>query len=227
MSRVLASSARAVVDFIARAPQLRALDIFGGCGTCYTAGMIMRLQGTVLERGPDWVLLGIGGIGYRVDVAAVHAAEFSVGQEAVMWTHEAIRDDKHELFGVRTREHLELFWKLIGVSGIGPKAAVKILGLFEVETLRRHVMDGDADFLTAVPGIGKKKAQKIVLELRGSIDFTADNDARRAEATRGELIDALVGMGYQRAEARTLAAGIPEDINRIEDQIKAALTMHA
>lgn len=186
--------------------------------------MIMRLQGTVLERDSDWVLLGIGGIGYRVDVAAVHAAEFSVGQEVVVWTHEAVRDDRHELFGVRSREHLELFWKLIGVSGIGPKAAVKILGLFEVETLRRHVMDGDADFLTAVPGIGKKKAQKIVLELRGSIDFTADNDERRAEATRGELIDALVGMGYQRTEARQLAAGIPEDIVRIEDQIKAALT---
>ena len=187
--------------------------------------MIMRVQGTVLERGPEWVLLHIGGIGYRVDVAATHAVDLRVGDEAVIWTHETVRDDRHELFGVRTREHLELFWKLIAVSGVGPKAAVKILGLFEVDTFCRHVMDGDAEFLTVVPGIGKKKAQKIVLELRGSIDLKADANERRIESTHVDLIEALVGMGYARAQARALAAGIPSDVERIEDQIKAALTM--
>jgi holliday junction DNA helicase RuvA len=183
--------------------------------------MIMRLQGTVIDRGPEWVLVDIGGVGYRVGISSAHVADLPVGDETVLWTHEAIRDDKHELYGVRSKGDLELFWKLIGVNGVGPKAALKILGMFDAKTIRTRVMDGDADFLTAVSGIGMKKAQKIVLELRGSIDF--DDDTTVDPHGAGALVEALVSLGYQKNEARSMADAVPNGLESIEEQLKAAL----
>lgn len=185
--------------------------------------MIMRLQGTVIDRSLDWVLLNVAGVGYRIDVSSAHVAELREGDEAVLWTHEVIRDDKHALFGFRSRDALELFWKLITVNGVGPKAGVKILGMYDVHTIRRQVMAGDAGFLTKVPGVGKKTAQKIVLELRGSIDL--EKEVRKDEIAENnlELVDALVSLGFASQEARTIAAEIPDNIESIEDKIKAAL----
>ncbi len=184
--------------------------------------MIMRIQGIVLDRGPKWVLISINGLGYRVDVASTTVAELPVGEEAVLWTHEVNRDDKRELYGVRSKEDLELFWKLIGVNGVGPKAGLKILGMFDANTIRTRVMEGDAEFLTAVSGIGMKKAQKIVLELRGSIDFE-DEDPSNESGSPGALVEALVSLGYQKGEARSMADAIPVELETIEDQLKAAL----
>ncbi|MBI2476999.1 Holliday junction branch migration protein RuvA, partial [Candidatus Uhrbacteria bacterium] len=99
-------------------------------------------------------------------------------------------------------------------------AAVKILGAFDVDALRHHVMEGDADFLTNVPGIGKKKAQKIVLELRGSIDFEREPGVLPGHV---ELVQALVSLGYERDEAQHMAGAVSPDTQRVEDQIKEAL----
>lgn len=179
----------------------------------------MRLQGIVAERGADWVMVDVGGVGHRVELAATHAAALRPGDEVTLWTHEVVRDDRRELFGVRSRASLELLWQLVSVSGVGPKAAVKILGLFDADTLKRHVMQGDADALTAVPGIGKKKAQTIILHLRGSIDF---DDAGGVGAA-SQLVEALVSLGYQQKEARDMARRVNDQDSSLDEQLKIAL----
>ncbi len=180
--------------------------------------MIMRLQGTVLEHGVDWVLVDVAGVGYRVHAPLSLATAQPIGASIIVWTHEAVREDRRELYGFATQEALELFWKLIEVNGVGPRVAQKILAAGLPEEVKRHVMEGDVTFLTRVPGVGKKTAQKIILELKGvlvdeGVVATGDQD----------LVDVLTGLGYAASEARALAARIPSGLNTIEDKVKAAL----
>lgn len=179
--------------------------------------MIMRLQGTVLDHGLDWVLLDVGGVGYQVHAPLALVASQVAGTVVTIWTHEVVREDKRELYGFASREALELFWKLIEVNGVGPKVAQKILGSGTPEEVKRHVMEGDITFLTRVPGVGKKTAQKIILELKGALvdlaTLTGDRD----------LVEVLTGLGYAVSEARLLASRVPSGLETIEEKVKAAL----
>lgn len=185
--------------------------------------MIMRLQGTVLDGGLDWLLINVGGVGYRVGAALSLSAKYQAGDEAVVWTHEVVRDDTRQLFGFESREALELFWKLIGVNGVGPKVAQKILGTSTPDAIKKHVMDGSVEFLTRVPGVGKKTAQKIVLELKGSLVLD-DEETGEMTSVDEDLIDALTSLGYATNEAKKMADKLPVGLESIEDKIKAVLT---
>ncbi|NQV12048.1 Holliday junction branch migration protein RuvA [Candidatus Uhrbacteria bacterium] len=186
--------------------------------------MIMRLHGTVIDNGVDWMLIDVGGVGYRVDAALALTSQFRKGDEATVWTHEIIRDDKRSIFGFANKDDLELFWKLITVNGVGPKVAQKILGVCPAEEVRRNVAEGSAEFLTKVPGVGKKTAQKIVLELHGSINLDDITDVYAAASIEDkEIIDALTSLGYAPREARDMAASLPEGLKTIEEKIKAVL----
>lgn len=181
----------------------------------------MRLHGTVLDNGLDWMLLDVGGVGYRIGAALSLSAKYRLGDVATIWTHEVVRDDTRQLFGFESKDGLELFWKLIAVNGVGPKVAQKILGASSPTEVRKNVMDGSVEFLTRVPGVGKKTAQKIVLELKGSLVMDEDVPGNGGDQ---ELIDALTSLGYATNEARKMADGLPEELTSIEDKIKAVLT---
>ena len=183
----------------------------------------MRLRGTVLDTNIDWMLIDVQGVGYAVGVSLSLSVRYQLGDEVTIWTHEVIRDDAHQLFGFESRDALELFWKLIAVNGVGPKVAQKILGVSTPEEVRRNVMEGSVDFLTRIPGVGKKTAQKIVLELKGSL--VMDEDATEQTSTNQELIDALMSLGYATQEARSMANGLPEGLVSMEEKLKAALTI--
>ncbi|MBT6254091.1 Holliday junction branch migration protein RuvA [Candidatus Uhrbacteria bacterium] len=186
--------------------------------------MIMRLQGTVVDNGIDWMLIDVGGVGYRVDAALSLTSKFRSGDEATVWTHEIIRDDKRSIFGFEEKKDLELFWKLITVNGVGPKVAQKILGVCPADEVRKNVAEGSADFLTKVPGVGKKTAQKIVLELHGSINLDEITESSIAVSTEDrEIVDALTSLGYAPREAREMAANLPKELTTIEEKIKAVL----
>lgn len=183
----------------------------------------MRLHGTVLDNGLDWMLVDVNGVGYRLGVALSLSAKYQSGDVATVWTHEVVRDDTRQLFGFESKDALELFWKLIAVNGVGPKVAQKILGVSSPAEVRKNVMDGSVEFLTRVPGVGKKTAQKIVLELKGSLVMD-DEETGETTSMDEDLIDALTSLGYATNEAKKMADRLPEGLESIEDKIKAVLT---
>jgi Holliday junction DNA helicase RuvA len=156
--------------------------------------MIALLRGTVAHRGTGFLIVEIGGVGYRVTMP--ETAMNGLSGEVVLFTYEAQREDGRELFGFRTAPELELFSRLISVSGVGPKSGQKIAGAGPVDEVKRRIMTQDVAFLSSVPGIGKKTAQKIVLELAGVLV----EGAEEAEGSE-EAVEALVGLGYSRRQA--------------------------
>ncbi len=176
--------------------------------------MIALLNGTVERREPGAVIVLCGGVGYRVFVP--DAGAFAPGAVITLHTHEAVRADSHELFGFLERERLELFERLIMVSGIGPRSGQKIVASASADRVKAAVLAGDVAFLSSIPGVGKKTAQKIILELKGVL---AEEQA--AGSPEDEALQALVGLGYARAQAAAALEGLPAA--DVEARLRAAL----
>lgn len=179
--------------------------------------MIVKLKGVVSYRGKDFIFLDVGEISYRIVVPEFAMVRFHGGM--TLYTHEVQRDDAHELFGFLDLESLELFWRLINISGVGPRSAQKIVLAGTSGEAREKIMEGDLAFLQSVPGVGKKTAQKIILELKGvlaedTLTTNVDTDA----------VGALIGLGYSRREAELALEGVD---GTTEEKIKAALRMLA
>lgn len=177
--------------------------------------MITTLHGQIKYHGIAFVIIEVGGIGYKVNLPEDRAREL-LG-EVMFYTHEVQRDDQHELFGFLSLEALELFWKLIAVSGVGPKVGQKIVFAGTVEKIREKIMKGDLAFLTDIPGVGKKTAQKIILELKGALV----EDTGRPVGFDIDAVEGLVGLGYTRRQAEDVVAGLEAETT--EDRIRAAL----
>ena len=176
--------------------------------------MMVYIQGRVLSHGVGYVIVETSGIGYKITLPETIARD--VHNEATLYLHEAQRDDGRELFGFFFLEQLELFWKLIAVSGVGPKSGQKIVFSDKVERVKTKIMNGDLAALTEVPGIGKKTAQKIILELKGVLV-----EEPGAVGMDVDAIDALVGLGYTRRDAQAALSGI--DDGDTESRIRLAL----
>jgi Holliday junction DNA helicase RuvA len=174
--------------------------------------MIAWISGNVLRKGGNWLIIESGGLGYRVFAAAAVTLSAKVGESLGLWTHEQQREDGREFYGFSTPDELEFFWKLITVSGVGPKMGLTIVGASNIAAVKKWIDDGNVAALSEIHGVGKKTAQKIVLELKGKL---ADPDAGGDEA-----VDALTSLGYSREEARAALAGID---GTPEEKIKAAL----
>ena len=172
------------------------------------------LQGSVLSHGVGYIIVENNGIGYKITIPESIAHE--VQGTATLYLHEAQRDDGRELFGFASMAQLELFWKLIAVSGVGSKSAQKIVYSDAVDKVKMKIMAGDLAALTDVPGIGKKTAQKIILELKGVLV-----EEPGMSALDGDAIEALVGLGYSRRDAEAALSGIEE--GDTEARIRLAL----
>lgn len=165
--------------------------------------MIDRLRGVVIDKGVDYLVLEVGGIGFKVQVPSSAWEQIVVGEELILHTYLHVRDDAWALYGFLAQEEQQLFMELIGVSGVGPRLGIKILSSASPGEFRRAVINGDLGTLTLIPGIGKKTAQRIVLELgerlkkMGSVgDLEMLPDSPIADA-----LAALMTLGYTRAEA--------------------------
>ncbi|MBI5793857.1 Holliday junction branch migration protein RuvA [Candidatus Uhrbacteria bacterium] len=176
--------------------------------------MMSFIRGSVLHHGVGYLLVECQGLGYKITMPESVAHEF--GGNVQMYLHEVARDDGRELFGFRSVLELEFFWKLISVSGVGPKSAQKIVFSDSVERVKGKIMAGDLSSLTDVPGIGKKTAQKIILELKGALV-----DEPGVASMDADAIEALVGLGYSRRDAQAALSGIQEQTT--DDRIRAAL----
>ncbi len=194
---------------------------------------VARLRGVVEEKGDDWVIVGVGGVGMLASVPATTADALVAGQQAALFTYLHVREDALTLFGFSTRDELVLFEQLIGVSGVGPRVALGLLSALDYAQLTTAIAAGHADVLRRVPGIGQKTAERLVLELRDKVTppaagiEAAPAGARQPKAD-AEIVAALMGLGYSQSEASAAAQRLPRDGDLpLEERIRMALQFFA
>jgi holliday junction DNA helicase RuvA len=184
--------------------------------------MIALVRGQVAVRRPDHVVVDVNGAGYRLAVSAETLAKVpAVGKEATLHTHLIVRDDALQLYGFATEEERELFLLLLTVQSVGPKMALGVLSGGPPRELTRALAAGDTARFQAVPGIGKRTAERIVVELRSKVDDDPIVISRGGDDPRSLARDGLVELGFALAEAEKLLATAEGE--SVEDLIGAAL----
>lgn len=182
--------------------------------------MIGYIEGTIRAMRPNHLLVVTGGIGYKVFCTKETIARFDTGDAAAFYTHLAVREDALDLFGFADEEELRFFDLLLSVSGIGPKSALSILDTASVETIKSAVVTGNANYLTGVSGIGKKTAEKIVLELK---DKVAPGDGAIANSADIEALEAMRSLGYSAQEAREALRSVGAEFESASERLREAL----
>ena len=189
---------------------------------------IARLRGVVEEKGDDWLILGVGGLGILASVPSNASGALAPGDRASLFTHLHVREDALTLYGFASADDLALFELLIGVSGIGPRAALALLSALDYPQLTGAIVSGQTEALRRVPGIGQKTAERLVLELRDKVtppmdDGTGPQPPSREPSKDEEVIAALVGLGYSQSEASDAAAAVDGAESPLEERIRVAL----
>lgn len=183
--------------------------------------MISFLEGHLAERRGDRVVIAAGGIGYEVLVSTTTLAALpAMGRKARLLTHLQVRDDAMTLYGFATPGERDLFLLLLGVTGVGPKVALAILSVLTSEALRRAILDGDADSITLVPGVGKKVAARVVLDLKDKLGGVVELPAAGPVA---EVREALAGLGLSPQEIHEAVGGLDGEEGPVEDLLRRAL----
>ncbi len=186
--------------------------------------MISRLAGTIVYTTEKYAVVDVHGIGYKVFCSPDTLTLFSIGNECTLYTHLSVREDALDLYGFTNIEDLDFFELLITVSGIGPRSALGILAVTSTGTLKKAIGTGDTSYLTKVSGIGRKTAEKVVLELRDKLrahsDMKETPGVLRAES---DVIEALKSLGYSQNESRDALKEVPAEIVGTNARIKEAL----
>ena len=186
--------------------------------------MIGRLHGKLLEKNPPQILIDVSGVGYEVDVPMSTFCNLpEVGGELTLHTHFVVREDAELLYGFATLAERAVFRALIKISGVGPKLALALLSGITVDQLKDAVDRGETGLLTKVPGIGKKTAERLVLELKGKLAGTgAATAAVPTSGARADVAAALIALGYSEREAAAATKKLPEDCT-VNDGLRLAL----
>ena len=186
--------------------------------------MIGRLSGRLAARNPPQVLLDVGGVGYEVDVPMSTFFNLPApGEPVQLLTHLVVREDAQQLFGFLTAAERSTFRELVRISGVGPRTALSILSGLSVAELSQAVTQQDAARLVKVPGIGKKTAERLLLELKGRLGADLPSAAASAsDDASGDIVQALVALGYHDREARVALKALPPGV-AVGEGIKLAL----
>jgi Holliday junction DNA helicase RuvA len=189
--------------------------------------VISRLRGKAVAWDADGLVLDVNGVGYRLFATPAAVKKADGVDEVVLETHLHVREDAMQLFGFADRDERELFEQLLSVSGVGPKVALAIVSGYSPGELRRAIVREDDALFQSIPGIGKKTAQRVVLELKEKIAPLAAVDAPHLGAGDGHIVarDALVELGYSPAEAEQRLAAVDPDLppaERVREALRAA-----
>jgi Holliday junction DNA helicase RuvA len=184
--------------------------------------MIGSLRGSVTHVGLDFALIEVGGIGYRVVAGPSLLARLRPGRDASVYTHHLVREDQQALFGFASTEELAFFELLMTVSQVGPRLALAITSAHAVTKLQLAIVSDDVDVYTSVSGVGRKTAQRIILELKEKV-HAAGIAAGGATATDSDVVAALESLGYSATEARRAAGAVAGTRGELDERIKAAL----
>jgi Holliday junction DNA helicase RuvA len=184
--------------------------------------MIGSLRGPVTHIGPDYVVVELGGVGYRVVTAPKVIARLRPEREAHFFIHHLVREDQQALFGFESPEELAFFELLMTVGGVGPRLALAIVGAHAVTRLQLAIVTGDLDLLTSVSGVGRKTAQRIGLELKEKM-HAAGVAVGPGDTSESDVVAALESLGYTATEARRAAGSVAGADGGLDARIKAAL----
>jgi Holliday junction DNA helicase RuvA len=189
--------------------------------------MIGRISGTLLEKHPPLVLVDVGGVGYEIDVPMSTFYNLpALGEKVALHTQLIVREDAHQLYGFATHDERAAFRQLLKISGVGPKLALTILSGMSVAELSHVVAAQEVGRLTKVPGVGKKTAERLLLELRDKLPGAAAallvSGAEPVPAIRNDALDALLALGYNEREASWAVKQLPANLD-VSDSIRQAL----
>ena len=187
--------------------------------------MIGHLDGKILFKGEKHIILDVGGVGYKIFVALATQKDLEQNKPASLWTHLHVKEDALELYGFLNQSELEFFESLISISGIGPKSALGVLAMAPVDTLKRAISSGDTSYLTKVSGIGRKTAEKIVLELKDKMGYGKVSLGGEIFKDDADILEALVALGYSQKDARDMLQKIPQSVKGRDNRLKEALKM--
>ena len=181
--------------------------------------MFGYIKGEVFDIKPTKVIIVASGIGFNINTTPVSIQNVRIGSESAFWTHTAVRENSIEIYGFETEEELKIFELLMTVSGVGPKSALTIISVAGIRAIEAAVSTGDTSHLTTISGVGKKTADKIVLELSGKIvknekDFKDSNS---------DVFEALKSFGYKEKQIHEVLRNMPEKIEGMNEKIKYAL----
>jgi len=189
--------------------------------------MIGRLTGILLEKNPPQILLDVHGVGYEVDVPMSTFYNLpALHEKVVLHTQLIVREDAHLLYGFLSNEERVAFRQLLKISGVGPKLALSVLSGLSLNDLATAVANKDAGRLTKIPGVGKKTAERLLLELQGKFVVTGAGATQSAAAplSGNDIVNALLALGYNEKEADWAAKQLPKDAN-VSDGIRQALKL--
>lgn len=184
--------------------------------------MIAKLKGKIEYLKDNYAVVDVNGVGYKVFLSAYTFGKVAGMTETELFIHTYVREDTLALYGFLALEELEIFELLISISGIGPKAATGILSIATPRTIKTAILNEDPSILTKVSGIGKKTAERVILELKNKVADISTGDKEEV-AIDTDAIEALISMGYTNAEARDALKSVPADIKDVGARVKMAL----
>jgi Holliday junction DNA helicase RuvA len=189
--------------------------------------VIGRVQGNILEKTPQQVVVDVHGLGYEIDIPlTTYFLLGDTGSPVMLFTHLVVRDDAHLLFGFYTASERELFRALIKVNGVGPKLAVTILSGVDAAAFSRCIQNNDIKTLTSLPGVGKKTAERLIIELRDRLPVLAAGEQQVLAPVTDFLADAetaLIGLGYKPQDAARVLGQLEDQDASVENLIRQAL----
>ncbi|MEX0931962.1 MAG: Holliday junction branch migration protein RuvA [Candidatus Paceibacterota bacterium] len=184
--------------------------------------MIAQLTGTVAHIEEKYIILSVHDVGYRLFITLESLSQISVGETRTFWTHLVVREDVLDLYGFLSLKEKQFFELLISVSGVGPKTALSILSIAGIETLTQAIVHNDTSYLTKVSGIGKKNADKIVLELKDKFEHMKDSENIHT-TEEIDALEALLALGFSRNEARDALKKVPASAESTSERVTLAL----
>lgn len=189
--------------------------------------MIATIQGDVSEKLESTIVIELGGIGYELVVTITDWGGAVIGQHAKFYIYEHIREDSHQLFGFSEIAGKRLFMQLLSVSGVGPKVAMQVMSAATVDRLQSAIAGGDADIFKGVSGVGKKTAERIMVELKGKVEIGsgAIGSPGAAVSSGDAAYQALLSLGYSAAQSAEALASVPAEIIGEQERVKAALKL--
>ena len=181
--------------------------------------MIAYLKGKILKKTVKGIILDTKNIGYFVNLTIPLISEIKENQDIELFIHTHVKEDSLDLYGFQTYQDLEFFNQLISIGGIGPKVALEILSVPQ-EKIKAAILNEDEAFICKIPGIGKKTAKRIILELKDKIDESENREYQSiTPEVHKDTVEALIKLGYQRHEVKRMIKEIPEDLTEVEEII--------
>ena len=187
--------------------------------------MIASLKGIVQNKKPEGIIIDVNGVGYHVNIPLCNLGDIpEPGESVFLHTYTHVREDALQLFGFLSDEERKVFTTLLGISGIGPKLGLTILSGMPAERFIEAVHNEDISLLTTIPGLGKKTASRLVLELKGKLPSLTETPAMQESSAANDAVSALTNLGYKRARAeKAVEAAVKNNASVIEDIIKESL----